>query len=135
MAFQADTFQPDMQDLLARMKRFEDNFVERKPLGDRKDWLKTAVAFANSTPDGKYAIMYLGVTERGEIQEHDDNLDTVQKTLRKEIEKAYPTIEYICLVIEENGRLALAVVFPQSNKQPHFAGPAYVRIGSESIPA
>ncbi len=56
MAFQMDAFQPDTRELLARMKRFEDNFAERKPLGDRKDWLKTAVAFANSTPEGKYAV-------------------------------------------------------------------------------
>jgi predicted HTH transcriptional regulator len=82
MPFKTGSFQPDTRELLARMKGFEDNFVERKPLGDRKDWLKTAVAFANSTPNGKYAVMYLGVTERGEIQEHNDNLDTVQRTLR-----------------------------------------------------
>jgi predicted HTH transcriptional regulator len=122
MAFQMDAFQPDTRELLARMKRFEDNFVERKPLGDRKDWLRTAVAFANSTPEGKYAVMYLGVTDRGEIQEHNDNLDTLQKTLRKEIDKAYPTIEYMSMVIEENSRFALAVIFPHSKKRPHFAG-------------
>jgi hypothetical protein len=29
MAFQMDAFQPDTRELLARMKRFEDNFVER----------------------------------------------------------------------------------------------------------
>ena len=135
MAFQMDAFQPDTRDLLARMKRFEDSFVERKVLGDKKDWLKTAVAFANSTPEGKYAVMYVGVTDRGEIQEHSDDLDTLQKTLRKEIEKAYPLIDYFSTIIEENGRLALAVIFPHSKKQPHFAGPAYVRVGSESIPA
>jgi predicted HTH transcriptional regulator len=94
MAFQMDAFQPDTRELLARMKSFEDNFVERKPLGDRKDWLRTAVAFANSTPEGKHAVMYLGVTDLGEIQEQNDNLDTLQKTLRKEIDKAYPTIDY-----------------------------------------
>jgi hypothetical protein len=27
------------------------------------------------------------------------------------------------------------VIFPHSKKRPHFAGPAYVRVGSESIPA
>ncbi|MGB8494777.1 MAG: ATP-binding protein [Candidatus Acidiferrum sp.] len=135
MAFQMDAFQPDTRELLARMRRFEDSFVERKPLGDRRDWLRTAVAFANSTPESKYAVMYLGVTDRGEIQEHNDNLETLQKTLRKELDKAYPTINYMSVVIEENSRLALAVIFPHSKKRPPFAGPAYVRIGAESIPA
>ena len=37
-------------ELLAKMRRFEDHFVERKTANDKKDWLKTLVAFANSTP-------------------------------------------------------------------------------------
>ena len=39
-------------DLLARLKNFKDHFVERKTSGDKRDWLKTVVAFANSAPNG-----------------------------------------------------------------------------------
>lgn len=37
-------------DLLSRLTAFEDSFVERKTIGDHKDWVKTAVAFANTAP-------------------------------------------------------------------------------------
>ena len=117
------------------MKNVEDHFVERKTLGDKSDWLKTAVAFANSTPQGSRSILYIAVTDKGEIEEHNDNLDTLQKKFRKEIGKAYPRIEYQAVAIEENGRQALAIIFPPSKNRPHFSGKAFIRVGSESIDA
>lgn len=135
MAFQTNTFQPDHTELLARMKRFEDHFVERKTLSDRKDWLKTIVAFANSTPDGLISVLFIGVTNEGGIEENQANLDTTQKTLNKELERVYPRVEYWSVVIEENGRKALAVIVPASKNRPHFAGPSYVRRLSETCEA
>src|SRR6266852_4138343 len=93
--------------LLARMRRFEDHFVERKTANDKKDWLKTIVAFANSTPAGSTAVLFIGVTDAGEIEGH-TNLDSLQKTLNNELEKAYPQIECMSRVVEENARQALA---------------------------
>jgi hypothetical protein len=55
-------------DLLARLKNFEDHFVERKTIGDQKDWKKTAVAFANSAPIGYPAVLYIGARENGQIE-------------------------------------------------------------------
>lgn len=122
-------------ELVAQMRRFEDHFVERKTVGDRKDWLKTIVAFANSTPDGSNAILFIGVTREGRIEDHESDLDTVQKTLNKELGKAYPPIQCQSTIVEEHGRKALALIIPSSKNRPHFSGPAYVRRLSETFPA
>jgi hypothetical protein len=45
------------QDILAQLTNFENRFVERKSSGDHKDWLKTAVGFANTAPIGYPAIV------------------------------------------------------------------------------
>ncbi len=62
-------------DLLSRMRNFEDNFVERKTARDRKDWVKTVVAFANSAPIGYPCVLYNGVTNAGELEATQLNLD------------------------------------------------------------
>ena len=61
------------QDLLARLRNFEDHFVERKTAGDSKDWVKTAVAFANSAPVDLPCVLYIGVKNNGEIEERPDH--------------------------------------------------------------
>ena len=68
---------PKDEDLLFRLRNFEDNFVERKTARDTKDWLKTVVAFANSTPLGSAAAMFIGVRQDGSIE------DTVTSTLSR----------------------------------------------------
>jgi hypothetical protein len=123
------------QELLARMRNFEDHFVERKTASDDKDWLKTIVAFANSTPPGSYSVLYIGVRNSGEIEPNQHELDSLQKTLNWELKKVYPPVSCIQKVIVENGRQALAVIVPHSKNRPHFSGPAYVRSGSETIVA
>jgi len=117
------------------MRRFEDNFVERKTISDRKDWLKTLVAFANSTPPDRDAVLFIGVTDKGEIEEHNNDLDTLQKTLDRELKKAYPPIEYHIEVVDERSRVALAIIIPCSSNKPHFSGASYIRRGSLSIAA
>lgn len=42
---------------------------------------------------------------------------------------------YVQQIVCENGRQALAVIVPYSARRPHFSGPAYIRRGSESLPA
>jgi predicted HTH transcriptional regulator len=61
--------------LLLRLRNFEDNFVERKTSADSKDWLKTVVAFANSTPVGYPAVLFIGVKDDGTPEERTVNLD------------------------------------------------------------
>jgi hypothetical protein len=122
-------------DLLARMKNFEDHFVERKVVSDEKDWKKTAVAFANSAPVGIPAVLYIGVKDSGEIETPQKDLDEAQKRFNTRMQKVYPRIPYVPKIISENGRQALAVIIPGSELRPHFAGLSYVRRGSQSDPA
>ncbi|HXX72466.1 MAG TPA: ATP-binding protein [Candidatus Acidoferrales bacterium] len=128
---------PNDADLLARLKNFEeDHFVERKTSGDsKKDWLKTAVAFANSGPTGFPCVLYLGVKDNGEIESKPVNLDTLQKTFAEVMKDAYPPIAYLTRIITDGERAAWAVIVFGSELRPHFAGPAYVRNGSKSIDA
>jgi predicted HTH transcriptional regulator len=77
-------------DLLAKLKNFEDHFVERKVVKDDKDWKKTAVAFANSAPVGLPAVLYIGVRDNGEIEAPQRNLDDAQKKFNAMMEKVIP---------------------------------------------
>lgn len=121
----------DLKDILFKLKNPEDNFVERKTHSDSKDWLKTVVAFANSVPHDEFGILFIGVRNDGSLENAVD-WDSVQKTLNQKLANAYPPIGYSCQVIQKQGKECLAVIVPGSPKRPHFAGPAYVRVGSET---
>lgn len=112
----------------------EDHFIERKSSGDAKDCLKTVVAFANSTPLERCAVLYIGVRDNGTVEDA-VNLDTVQKTLERRLAEAYPRIAYTTRVLTEGVRHYLCVVVPGSPERPHFAGPAFVRAGSQTVSA
>ena len=127
--------QLDDEELLLRLNNFEDNFVERKTSGDSKDWLKTVVAFANSTQIGYPAVLYIGVKDNGSPEDKPVNLDSLQKSFSKEISQAYPTIYYVTKTLNVGGRQVLAVVVPGSPDRPHFAGQAYSREGSKTVVA
>lgn len=122
-------------DLMRKLADTEDAFVERKLFSDSSDWLKTAVAFANSAPIGFPAVLYIGVRNNGTPEDRDENLDSIQKSLGKKLAKAYPTIYYFPKSIRVYNREVLAVIIPGSANRPHFAGEAYVRLGSDSMPA
>jgi hypothetical protein len=49
--------------------------------------------------------------------------------------RSTPRIAYVPKVISSDRRQALAVIIPGSELRPHFAGPAYVRRGPESVDA
>jgi hypothetical protein len=122
-------------DLLARMKNFEDHFVERKTVRDEKDWRKTAVAFANSAPVGFPAVLFIGVKDDGGIETPQPDLDEVQRRFNQQMERAYPRIPYVPKIISQNGLQALAVIIPGSELRPHFAGLSYIRKGSHTYEA
>lgn len=118
------------QDLVNRLTTFEDHFVERKTIGDHKDWVKTVVAFANSAPDGFPCVLFIGVRNNGEIESPQQDLDSVQMKLNEKLKSIYPPAPYLPKIVAKDGRQALAVVVLGSELRPHFSGPAYVRKGS-----
>jgi hypothetical protein len=118
-------------DLLARLTNFEDSFVERKTIGDHRDWLKTVVAFANTTPIGYPAVLFIGVRDDGAVEGTAD-LDKVQKTFAEKIGSAYPPIYYVTRILGSGSRQFLAIVVPGSPNRPHFSGHSYVRRGSHT---
>lgn len=120
-------------DLLNRLKNCEDTFVERKTAADSKDWLKTVVAFANSTPIGFPAVLFIGAKNDGTIEDRTLDFDSLQKRFNRTVqEHAFPTIYYLTKVLDDGGKQCLAVIIPGSANRPHFAGPSYVRVGSET---
>jgi hypothetical protein len=64
------------------------------------------------------------------------NPDTLQKKIRGICKReCFPPIIFQSEVLSVEGMNVVAVVVPESNSRPHFAGPAYVREGSESVRA
>lgn len=123
------------RELLSKMHNCEDQFVERKTSSDGKDWVKTIVAFANSTPIDSYSVLFIGVRNSGEIEPPKTNLDDLQRSLNQKLKNVQPGISCVQKVVSENGRQALAVIVPYSPQRPHFSGPVYIRRGSESLQA
>lgn len=115
------------------MRNFEDQFVERKTSSDGKDWVRTIVAFANSTPIDSFSVLFIGVRNSGEIESPKTDLDQLQRNLNQKLKNVQPTITCTQQIVSENGRPALAVIVPYSSKRPHFSGPAYIRRGSENL--
>jgi hypothetical protein len=126
---------PTNEELLLWVRDPEHAFAERKVSSDARDWLKTVVAFANSTPVDYPAVLYIGVRDNGEPEEKTVDLDSVQKTLSDKLEAAYPPIYTYPKILEVDGKKVLAVVVPGSPARPHFAGPAYIRDGSKTVKA
>jgi hypothetical protein len=121
-------------ELLSKISDTENNFIERKTARDTDGWLKTAVAFANSCPVGQPGILYVGVDDNGSPEKQADgcNFETLQKTVSKQIAKAWPPIYFTSRILGRNGREFIAVVVYGSPERPHFSGPAYIRVGPET---
>ncbi len=96
------------------------------------DVRKTLVAFANSVPDGEEAILFIGVADNGAVAGV-DNPDKAQKSFSKTASDwCYPPIKHTSRVIDVDGKHVVALIVQASHNKPHFAGPAFVRTGSES---
>jgi predicted HTH transcriptional regulator len=125
--------------LRARLRDQEDGWTERKSKGvSTEEIRKTMIAFANSLPDGQQGVLFIGVSDKsGEVEGVDDT-DGLQKNVRRAAEeKTYPPIRtgHNCRVLSDGGKSVVAVVVEASQDRPHFAGPSYVRVGSESVEA
>jgi len=113
----------------------EDNLTEFKVSFDRRQVRKTLVAFANSVQKGQQAALFLGVRDDGS-PEGVDGPDSVQQKVREICEvDCYPPIRFEAEAISLDGKPVLVISVPHSNTKPHFAGPAFVRRGSESVTA
>jgi len=125
-----------MSDAIARLGNTEDNFTERKPPGVHIRELRAAiVGFANSLPVGRTAILYVGVSKKGEIVGVDDP-DKLQRDIRDQAENhSYPPIYISAEAIGPPPKQAIAITVPHSLTRPHFGGLAHVRRGSETIKA
>lgn len=123
-------------DLMSRLRAPEDNFTERKREGvNRHELRRTIVAFANSAPDTKPGVIFVGVSDDGRVigvQKPDALQKTVGQICRHD---CCPPVNFRTETLEVEGKSVVAVVVVPSDKRPHFSGPAYVRKGSESIEA
>lgn len=121
-------------ELIQRLGNHEDNFTERKSEGVTSAELRqTLSAFANTVPEGRTAVLFVGVRDKDGAVVGAANTDQLQKRIREVCEvDCYPPIQYTAEVLDVEGRSVVAVVIPCSAGRPHFTGPAYVRVGSES---
>jgi predicted HTH transcriptional regulator len=131
-----DHFAVDLTDaeLLARLTNTEDNFVERKRFSDDREWLRTVVGFANSTPVGFPGTLFIGTYDDGRVEtpKIPVNLDSLQKTLSERLNEAWPPIYYLTKILRKDGVQFLAVLVPGSAIRPHFAGRSFIRVGSQT---
>src|SRR5260370_692493 len=110
----------------------ENNFVERKTVRDKKGWLHTAVAFANSTPIGAPAVLFVGLNNDGafETVAADHDWEKQQVTVTQELNRAYPPISFVQKIVHGNvAGQCLAVIIWGSPERPHFSGKSYIRKG------
>jgi schlafen family protein len=132
----ADSLMLNDEDIARLRRSSEDHFVERKSYGDwKKDARKTVVAFANSINIGERGYLFIGVKDDGAVEQRSENLDSIQKTLAEELRLIYPRVVYETKALTEGGYQYLVVTVQGSPNRPHFAGPAYVRVGSTSVDA
>jgi Putative DNA-binding domain len=124
------------QALLERLNNNEDGFTERKTEAAKPaEFRQTLVAFANSVPEGQTAILFIGVANDGKVIGV-TNSDTLQKKLRGIAENdCYPSVICQSQAFSSDGKNVVAVLIEASPERPHFAGPAFVRRGSESVAA
>ncbi|ABK13622.1 MULTISPECIES: AlbA family DNA-binding domain-containing protein [Burkholderia] len=124
-------------ELRQRLGDHEDQLVERKSEGVKGDELRqTLSAFANTIQSGRVGILFIGVADKGGMITGVANSDSVQKRVREAANDCYPPIrsyESHAFTIDE--KTVVAVVVSSSDGRPHFTGPAYVRVGSESVKA
>ena len=114
----------------------ESSLVERKPDGFKdREARKVLVAFANSTPHGQEAVLFVGLHDKSGAVLGVKNTDALQARYSKVLEECYPQITYQMHALTFEGKNVLAIVVPASTRKPHFAGAAYVREGSRSVPA
>lgn len=122
-----------------RIANLEDGLTERKRGYQGDDEIgKAVVSFANSVPEGRTAVLFLGVDNDGNVVGiSTDNVDKFQQKVRRVCEEdCFPAIAiHLVEVLNIDGKHVIAFEFGPSRNRPHFAGHAFIRIGSESVKA
>jgi len=114
----------------------ESGLCERKPDGCKdQEVRKTVVAFANSTPDGQEAVLFIGLNDKTGAVDGVANPDERQKRCANVLDECYPAITRYMYALTIDGKTVVAIVVPASRHKPHFSGGAYVRDGSRSVQA
>src|SRR5580658_8818101 len=125
--------------LKARIADLEDSLIERKQgIHSKDDIRKAVVSFANSVPEGHTAVLFIGVADDGAVTGiAADQADKIQQRVRRICEDdCFPAIAIqLATVLPIDGKHVIAFEFGPSQNRPHFAGHAYIRVGSESIKA
>jgi len=121
-----------MPDLAARLTRPEDDLCERKSNTDYRGWIETRVAPANSTPIGSVAVLFIGVGDDGTIADNASIPSLMKSYSDRKAERCYPPIDTIQREFIYNGKSCPAVVIPGSEARSHFAGPAFIRDGTQT---
>jgi Putative DNA-binding domain len=125
--------------LRARIADLEDSLTERKQGVQSHDEIRKAVvSFANSVPEGHTAVLFIGVANDGTVTGvATDKTDKIQQQVRRVCEEdCFPAIAiHLVNVITIDGKHVIAFEFGPSQSRPHFAGHAYIRVGSESVKA
>jgi hypothetical protein len=111
----------------------EDTFVERKEGYIAKKMIVASVAFANSVPPNGFGVIFLGVTDDGQIvglEKHEQVQDKIKDICKN---KCYPPVNYSTVVINSGiEKPVLAVIIHDNDFRPYFTGHAYVRRGNSS---
>jgi hypothetical protein len=123
------------QQLVELISRPESEYLERKEsLPNKREIRKTLVAFANSVPENEQAVLFIGVTDNGEIRGI-VNSDRAQKDVRDAAGDCYPPVKFHTTMLSLGANNVLAVLVEASKDRPHFTGQAYIRKGSQSVQA
>lgn len=116
-----------------RLLDHEDNWTERKESFQRDEIRRQLVGFANSVPEGEEAILFIGVSDKGDVPGVGDNPAETQKKISKLAnESCYPPVRNSIRALRVKGETVLAVIIGASHDRPHFAGLPYIRQGSET---
>ncbi len=118
---------------MRRLREAEDGFVERKSTFKARDIREAVVAFANSTPEDRPGLVFIGVGPDGTVKGIADPDALARGPVDEACAKdCYPPIRYTTASLTLPEGQVLAIIVPRSPVRPHFTGHAYVREGPQT---
>jgi hypothetical protein len=117
--------------LAARLTRPEDDLCERKSNTDYRGWIEIEWLLRILLL-GSVAVLFIGLGDDGTIADNASIPSLMKSYSDGKAERCYPPIDTIQREFIYNGKSCLAVVIPGSEARPHFAGPAFIRDGTQT---
>ncbi|MGB8420862.1 helix-turn-helix domain-containing protein [Paraburkholderia sp.] len=121
-------------ELRQRLTDLKDLWVERKLEGlTPGEFRQTLSAFANALRPDDVGVLFIGVADNGVEIKGVANFDNIQQLVHQAAESCFPPIrsyESCALTVKE--KTVVAVLIRASEERPHFTGPVYIRVGSDS---